>query len=137
MSSKKHNKLTYKIDLTVEQDDTPVRGNALASGNDEDDRECENAILRRLNRGDEWAWCVVTVTASVEFEGETFKGRDTLGACSYRDEADFRQPGGYLDDMKASALDDLRRTINETAQGKRQRAATALLSKILVAEDGA
>lgn len=77
----------------------PVRGNAQASGDAADDRAVEDAIIARLNAGDEWAWCCVVVTA--RWNG--FEGTDTLGCCSYESEADFKRTGGYYDDMKIEA----------------------------------
>ena len=89
--------------LRAEFDDLPVRGNAMASGDDAFDREVEDGVLARLDAGDVWAWASVEVTA--EWEGVT--GRDYLGACSYASEDDFCASGGYFEDMKAGALADL------------------------------
>lgn len=47
--------------LTAEVDSTPVHGNASATGDEDADRKYEDYILRRLDRGDEWAWACVTV----------------------------------------------------------------------------
>ena len=66
--------------------------------------------MEQLASGNQWAWCTVRVVATL---GE-FEGSDSLGCCSYASEADFKAPGGYFDDMKVEALDDLRRSI-ETA----------------------
>lgn len=93
--------------LTILPDYSPVRGNALASGDDAVDRRVENTILRRLDRGDVWAWCTVKVTA--RWGG--FSGTDSLGGCNYRNEAEFRLPGGYYHDMCAAALADLERQL--------------------------
>jgi len=93
--------VTYTLECSPE--DIPVRGNALASGDDEEDALAEDRILNDLDCGNEWAWCRVDVYA--EWNG--FQGRDSLGACSYRDEDDFKAPGGYYEDMKERALDDL------------------------------
>jgi hypothetical protein len=106
------NEITYK--LYAEQDDMQVRGNALASGDDEEDRRCEDEILERLDSGDVWAWASVKVEAEIDIDGETFTGEDYLGACSYVDEKDFMQDG-YYDDMKAQALQDLIETLERTA----------------------
>lgn len=100
-----------EIVLRVEPDSEPVRGNALASGDDALDREVEDQIIARLDGGDVWAWAFVTVEA--RYAG--LVGKDHLGACSYNDEKDFRTPGGYFDDMKAEALADLQRQIDELA----------------------
>lgn len=93
--------VTYTLD--VQPEDIPVRGNALASGDDEEDRRAEDEIIERLEAGDVWAWASVVVRA--EWNG--FVGQDYLGGCSYANEDDFKAPGGYYDDMKKRALDDL------------------------------
>lgn len=109
-------KLTEKdvtFTLSVEYDDTPVRGNALACGDDAADKECEDEIIRRLDNGDVWAWCVVRVTATYELpDGSTLEGWDTLGACCYKNERDFKLDGYYVD-MKAEAVEDLNRRIQD------------------------
>lgn len=91
--------------LTIEDEDIPVRGNAQASGDDEDDREVEDGIIRRLERGDLWAWCTVKVTATIEGCDEV--GTNYLGGCSYEDEKDFCAEGGYYKDMCHEAREDL------------------------------
>lgn len=104
-------KLTAKdvrFTVTAEQDCIPVRGNALASGNAAMDRETEDEIIARLNRGDVWAWACVIVEA--HYRG--LKGLTSMGACSYEDEADFRADG-YFADMCEEALDDLNRQREE------------------------
>lgn len=97
--------VTYRI--MVGPEDVPVRGNAMASGDDEADRKVEDDLIRRLDSGDMWAW----FSARVEAEAFGFKGADTLGCCSYNDQADFlaMEEQGYLRDMSQaarSALDD-------------------------------
>lgn len=103
----KESDVTYTLD--AEMDDLQVRGNALVSGDDAEDKKCEDEIIERLNSGDVWAWASVKVTAS--WRG--LEGVDYLGGCSYRDENEFKQLDGYYDDMKARALDDLKQTIKE------------------------
>lgn len=88
------------ITLTAEPDPTPLRGNALASGDPVADREYEDRLIARLNDGDIWAWCVVTVTAS--WNGVS--ASDSLGGNSYDGEDDFCQEGGYYSDMVNEAL---------------------------------
>lgn len=90
-------------------EDCEVRGNALASGDDAEDRREEDRILAELERGNTWAWCTARVVA--EYAG--LIGEDYLGCCSYRDEADFRAPGGYFDDMMATALEELAESLEE------------------------
>ena len=94
--------------ITVEQDDTPVRGNLTASDEPEEDRKEEDGVISRLNDGDVWAWCFVTV--SVTALG--FTGTDTLGGCSYDNEHDFRV-GDYFRDMVKTACDDLSQQLHD------------------------
>lgn len=100
-----------EFEVTAEPEDVPVRGNALASGDDAADKEYEDEILRRVVRGDTWAWCVVIVTA----KWSDYVGRAVLGGCTYDGEADFRKNSMYIEDMKAEALDDLNRVIADHA----------------------
>lgn len=73
----------------------------MASGDDATDQACCDWIRSELDSGNQWAWCDVTVTAHWdEFEGTS----DWLGGCSYTGEEQFREPGGYFDDMKREAL---------------------------------
>lgn len=98
------------ITVTPEQEDIAIRGNALASGDEEEDAAEEARILSELENGNPWAWCCVKVTAAYAgLEATTY-----LGACSYRDEEDFRQ-GGYFDDMRLEVLDMLESAVEKTA----------------------
>jgi len=98
------------INLTAEVDDTPVRGNAMASGDDAFDKKVEDKILRALRDGDVWAWALVTVTATDDATGEEFK--TCLGAVSYPSERAFRASETYAD-MKAEAVDGLEEILDE------------------------
>lgn len=92
-----------KITVHAEQDDMPVRGNALASGDDAQDKRVEDDIIERLDSGDVWAW------ASVEVRG-TWNGLEAsayLGCCCYEDESDFCKPGGYFPQMRDEVIDEL------------------------------
>ena len=93
--------------IQAEPELIPVEGNASASGDDAFDREVEHNILCRVQQGDVWAWGAVTVTVT----WGPFSASDHLGCCSYVDEDDFRQPGGYFDDMVDQALEELNRTV--------------------------
>jgi hypothetical protein len=115
-------KLTEKdvtFEIHVEQDNIPVRRNAMDSGDPSFDRQVEDDILGRLDEGDIWAWAYVTVIARWKaplvssVRQKTFEGRASLSACSYEDEADFKRKSGYYDDMKKQALDDLNANIVE------------------------
>lgn len=101
------------VTFTVEclGEDISVRGNAMASGDPEFDREVEAKIIAQLDGGNPWAWCTVRVTAVYK----SFRGTDYLGACSYKSEEDFREAGGYFDDMCQAALADLNNEIARTA----------------------
>jgi len=91
----------YNVRLIATQDDTPVRGNALASGDDEEDRKYENLILARLDNGDVWAWAQVEVQATLP-DGRT--GSAYLGGCCYEDEQDFKTDNPYYEDMVREAI---------------------------------
>ena len=91
------------ITVVAEPEHVPVEGNASGSGDDDFDREVEHGILSRLQQDEVWAWAAVTVV--VAWNG--LEGTACLGCCSYADEADFRQPDGYFDDLVNEALDQL------------------------------
>lgn len=113
--------LEIKYTIEIHPDDTPVRGNALASGDDALDKAAEDEILARLDAGDFWAWCVVEVTAHATINGITtdFLGVAHLGACSYEDEAQFKTAGGYYEDLCAEAREDLIKNLNKAiARGR-------------------
>lgn len=107
IESKKFNLDDVVYTLDVKQDELEVRGNALVSGDDAMDKECEDEIIERLNNGDVWAWAIIKVTAS--WNG--IEGVDYLGGCCYKDENDFKQCNDYYDDMKVRALEDLKHNI--------------------------
>ena len=74
---------------------------------DYDDAELCAEIARRRDEGDPWAWCVVVVRA--EWRG--ISGEAVRGGCSYADEEAFTAPGGYYDDMRAEAVDEIVRVL--------------------------
>lgn len=98
-------KITYT--LTVEPEDIPVEGNASAI-DPATDRKIAERIYRQLDAGNEWAWCVVTVTAKVG----RFSGLDSLGGCSYASEKAFAR-SGVLSWMKRAAREDLLAQLSE------------------------
>lgn len=106
--------------LTVEQDETPVRGNAISSGDPSIDKEVEDGILKRLEAWDVWAWALVKVEA--KFEG--FTGVDYLGGCNYDNEKQFLEDA-YFEDLKARALENLFENV-EAAVKEGERAAAVL-----------
>jgi len=102
-----------EVTFTIEclEEDLQIEGNAMASGDDAVDQGVYDWIRGELERGNEWAWCCVKVTAA--WGG--FRGEDYLGGCSYRSREDFEQSNGYCADMKDRALDDLNATIGRAA----------------------
>ena len=99
-----------EFDINCLPEFLPVRGNVMATDEPDLDREAEDEILAKLERGDEWAWCCVRVTA--RWNGHM--GMEHLGGCSYENEADFRRCE-YFEDMKAQALEDLNRNLQDEA----------------------
>lgn len=97
-----------EIEIIVEPETTPIKGNALASGNDETDRAYEDSLQALLAGGDIWAWCQVEV--AVTYRG--FHASDYLGCCSYVDQDDFKR-SGYYEDMVQAALDTLNDDLND------------------------
>ena len=78
--------LKDKIEFNIEilpEDYIEVRGNAMASGDDAFDKECEDKILKRLEQGDIYAWCIITVKATID--GINLEGTDHLGCVSCHD----------------------------------------------------
>lgn len=96
------------ISIVPQPEYIPIEGNALASGDDKQDKAEENRIREKLKNGNIWAWCTVIVEC-------TYKGLtaiDTLGCCSYANAEDFKN-GGYYDDMVANCIDNLQKQLNE------------------------
>lgn len=100
-----------EVEFTVEclTEDVDYHGNCSAI-DEETDRAAEEWIAEQLEQGNEWAWCMVRVTA----KWEDFVGTAYLGGCSYEDEESFKE-GGYYDDLRAEALNDLNQQIADTA----------------------
>lgn len=95
--------------VSVEAEDTPVRGNVCATDEPELDKAEEDRILDRLDRGEVEAWCGVVVVA--EWRG--FKGHASLWGCSLDDSytaATVAEEHG----LREEALDDLNATIANT-----------------------
>jgi hypothetical protein len=99
----KFNHADVEFTVVCEPDESAVRGNAMASGDDAADIRCENEILERLDRGDVWAWCSVKVIGEVH---GVRRESSWLGACNYADERDFRECG-YFEDMCAEVIEQL------------------------------
>lgn len=107
----KTDKPVVTYELTYTQDDTPVRGNAMASGDDDQDRAVEDQIIADLNRGNDYAWACVEVTARCG----RFSGVAYLWRCSYNSEKELIQDL-FTDDtygLKDEACQDLLRGLKE------------------------
>jgi hypothetical protein len=105
-------KLGLRIDYEheIQPDDTPVRGNAQASGDDALDKAAEDLILAQLDAGEIHAWCGAIVTAKVEIDGQIFKGSASLWGCSYDSESSLWRDVG--EDLENEARDSLLDTIH-------------------------
>lgn len=90
-------------------EEVSVRGNALASGDDEEDERAENEILDALDRGNRWAWCTVRVTCRIP--GYDAIGDDWLGCCSFTNRAAFEE--AYYDGMRANARRSLKSELSK------------------------
>lgn len=91
--------------IITHEEEIPVKGNAVVSGDDAFDREVEEEIETRLARGDVWAWCTVEVRVTCLDCGE--HASDFLGACSYEDYEAFRNDD-YFTDMQHAATSNLK-----------------------------
>ena len=97
-----------RVVVTAFPEEIPVKGNAICSGDEDFDRQVESEILKRLEHEDVWAWATVCVTT--EWEG--LKEAEYLGCCCYADEEEFRQEGGYFDEMVDEALANLNKRLH-------------------------
>lgn len=121
--------------LTCEPELDPYVGNCSAI-DDETDAEQEMWIREELERGNQWAWCMVAVTATFgDFEGEAH-----LSGCSYLSEEEFCQPGGTYEDMKTEALavleDRIEHAAGEAASFLGETVERVTVDLTLSAEDG-
>lgn len=97
--------------LIVEQDFIGVRGNAIASGDEQFDKQYEDGILDRLDSGDEWAWAMVEIRGT--WNG--ISASDYLGGCTYDDEQDFIENSGYYDDMREAVRAEIQKQVEAIA----------------------
>lgn len=68
-------------------------------------------LARRLDRGDLWALCNVVMEATIELDGQTFKGTRSCGCCSYDNEKDFIQNSGMHEQLQIEAKEDLKSSL--------------------------
>lgn len=99
-----------KFTLDVEQEDLPVRGNAIESGDKEYDKQVEDEIIARLEQGDIWAWAAVKVSGS--YKGLT--AEEWLGGITCDDEENFlKDCADYYNNMCQTVLDNLNKQVAE------------------------
>lgn len=106
--------------IRMKQDDTPLKGNVMASGDDAVDAEAEKWVRDQLADGNDWAWSDVTVIAT----WRSFEGQDSLSCCSYESEEDFKKCD-YYKDLCAVALENLNNNIAEHFADVKDLLATA------------
>jgi len=83
----------WEYEIIIHPEESSIEGNALASGDPDEDERCYQTIRDQLASGNEWAWCNVELRCS-------YAGLSTstyLGCCSYESEADFKAGGYYAD----------------------------------------
>lgn len=102
-------------------DDSPVRGNALASGCNVTDRAAEDAILMRLSEDDVWAWAHVVCVA----KAGGCRGVDSLGQCTYMSAQDFLDDD-CAEDMRQEAIRDLKEDLSDASKALRDMKAAGL-----------
>ncbi len=97
------------VEITIEclPEHVPVHGNVMASGDNIQDKETEDHIVQQLETGNEWAWCIIKVTA----KWHNLESTTHLGGCSYKSEEDFTQEEGYYDDMVQEVIDNLNQQV--------------------------
>lgn len=66
--------MPIKYEVRVHPEETPIRGNALFSGDKEQDKRVEDEIVARCIAGDQWAWCYVEVIAEFQIGEATYRG---------------------------------------------------------------
>ena len=88
----------FEYEIEVHPEDASIEGNALDSGDPEEDERYYQMIREQLAAGNEYAWCSIRVVC--RYEG--YETDDWLGCCSYASEEDFKA-GGYYEDMIDSA----------------------------------
>ena len=119
--------IRYTYDISAEE--TLIRGNAIASGDEAYDKEIEDELISRVNNGDIWAWFSFQVKAFLYVynatidEYKTFVGKSSwLGCCSYQSYDDFVSDTHQRSGMDEEAFDDLKKVVaNYIAQNPLDR----------------
>ena len=98
----------HEIEYTVHiTDEIDLPGDSF------DNPEASEWVMKQIDVGNPWAWCVVEVRASVE--GCGLQGSAYLGGCSYESEDEFRSDL-YFGDMCDEAREDLERQLEDAAR---------------------
>lgn len=106
--------LKEKIKDRVEYDLRCMKCSDSIEDNCGDDPEAPAWIRAELRKGNTWAWCDVTVTASITAKGNNFwQGRADIHCSSYESEDGFKG-GDYYEVMNDEALDDLANAMMRT-----------------------
>ncbi len=72
------------VTIDYEQEDTPVKGNAMCSDDEVFNKEVEDQILSRLANNDTLAWCCLKASVTPKhLLLKRFKGEAYLGGCSF------------------------------------------------------
>jgi len=113
--------MEYTVTVGCLPEDLPIKGNAIATGDSEEDERIEEAIRSELEYN-EWAWCCAQVTVTLDSPcsacGQSLSETEYLGCCSYQDEQDFIE-GLYYSDMVQTCLDRLQERLDDCGQLKK------------------
>jgi hypothetical protein len=109
----KPEEVEFTLDVEPECD-MPVKGNAMCSGDDEADKEYEQELLARLERGDTAAWCVLIVRA----KWKSLEGVAALGGVTLLEDADEEKAWEMANwhGMKGEALASLNSDLQGCAE---------------------
>jgi pantothenate synthetase len=72
------------------------------------EKESANRVRKDYNNGNIYAWFCAKVTVKYK----EFEETDYLGACSYKDEKDFKR-GGYYYDMVTTCVQEINKQIED------------------------
>lgn len=99
-----------EIQIQVEQEDDSYR-DAHDHGKTEDGAANIEWIQSRLESGSVWAWAHVRVLAKYQ----DIEGWDSMGCCSYEDEAAFRRCD-YFEQLVGEAVKQIATTLEEIVE---------------------
>lgn len=97
-----------QFELIAHPEETPIKGNVMDCGKDQEDHKAEQMVQEQLESGNMWAWCTVEVKAT----WQNFTYSDFIGCCSFKSQQDFEQL--YYDDMAQTCLAELNEMVANT-----------------------